>query len=86
MTLNFYHKKVFLSYIVCNKPSLTFSYQAWWDYRTCRWCLFRGIKLLPLTSDLDTKPSDGEAPVLELWKNVEFFFTAITPSSTLLES
>ena len=33
----------------------------------------------------DTKPSDGERPVLECW-NVEYSFIAITPNSTLTQS
>ena len=31
----------------------------------------------------DTKPSDDEVPVLELWGNVEYSFNAITPKTTL---
>ena len=34
----------------------------------------------------DTKLSDGEALVLNLWGDVEYIFIAITPRSTLTQS
>ena len=59
--------------------------QRYLEYIVCISC--RVVRHLPQKREgcpgYDSKLSDGEAPVLELWGNVEYSIIVITPRSTL---
>ena len=57
-----------------------------YGYRIHRLHLCSGLRLLQRVSWYDFKPSDGEAPVSKVLGSMEYPFTAIAPSFTLIRS